>query len=115
MVRGTAQNPDIYFQGRELPNPYYNAIPNKVTSYMDKFKRITGRSYNLFDYHGDPNAEHVIVAMGSICDTIEETVDHLNNEGKKVGLIKVRLYRPFSAEHFLKAVPNTTKKISYTR
>ncbi|ACB84672.1 pyruvate:ferredoxin (flavodoxin) oxidoreductase [Natranaerobius thermophilus] len=112
VVRGTAQNPDIYFQGKELPNPYYKAVPEVVENYMQELEKIIGRSYNLFDYHGDPQAKHIIIAMGSVCDTIEETVDHLNEQGRKVGLIKVRLYRPFSAEHLLSAIPDTVKKIA---
>jgi len=112
VIRGTAQNPDIYFQGREAANRFYAAVPGIVEHYMNEIKRITGREYNLFDYHGTGDAEYIIVAMGSACDTIEETVDYLVGRGEKVGMIKVRLYRPFSAEHFLKVLPQTVRKIA---
>jgi len=112
VTRGTAQNPDIYFQARESSNKFYNAIPAIVENYMEEIYKLTGRKYNLFDYYGAPDAERVIVAMGSVCDTIEETIDYLTGKGEKVGVIKVRLYRPFSIEHFLKAIPQTVKKIA---
>ena len=112
MQRGTAQNPDIFFQAREASNSYYDKIPAIVESYMQKVNAKIGTNYNLFDYYGDENAEHVIVAMGSVCDTIEETIDYLRAKGDKVGLIKVRLYRPFSKEHLIKALPKSVKKIS---
>ena len=112
IVRGTAQNPDIYFQGREAANKYYLKVPEIVEDYMKKIESITGRKYNLFDYYGANDARDVIVAMGSVCDTIEETIDYLNSKGEKVGLIKVRLYRPFSAEHFLKVLPETVERIA---
>ena len=110
--RGTAQNPDIYFQGREAANPYYLAVPQIVLDVMKQVADLTGRSYSLFDYYGHPEAERIIVAMGSACETIEETIDYLMGRGEKVGLVKVRLYRPFSVEHFLAAVPKTVKKIA---
>jgi pyruvate-ferredoxin/flavodoxin oxidoreductase len=100
-LRGTAQNPDIYFQGREAANVYYQDVPDIVADYMKKVSALTGRKYNLFDYVGDPNADRVIISMGSSCETIEEVVDHLNTRGESVGLVKVRLFRPFSAKHLL--------------
>ncbi len=110
--RGTAQNPDIFFQGREAANPYYLAVPGIVLDVMKQVTELTGRSYSLFDYYGHPEADRVIVAMGSSCETIEETIDYLMARGEKVGLIKVRLYRPFSVEHFLAAVPKTAERIA---
>ncbi len=110
--RGTAQNPDIYFQNREAANPYYAATPEKVTAVMDQVYELTGRRYHLFDYCGVPDAESIIVCMGSASDTVEETVNYLNKQGEKVGMVKVRLYRPFSNEHFLAAVPSTCKRIA---
>ena len=104
MIRGTAQNPDVYFQAREAVNKYYLATPEIVQRVMDKYAALTGRAYHLFDYYGDPNAESVIILMGSGADTVEETVDYLNSQGKKYGLLKVRLYRPFNAEAFVKAL-----------
>lgn len=112
VIRGTAQSPDIYFQGREVQNKFFDEAPQIVQSYMDALNQITGRGYSLFDYYGAPDAENIIIAMGSVCDTIEETVDHLLGQGKKVGAVKVHLYRPFSAEHLIKAIPNTVKKIA---
>ena len=109
---GTAQNGDVYFQGREAQNSHYEAIPAVVEYYMDELAKVTGRHYKPFDYVGAPDAEHVLVAMGSVCETAEETINALLKEGKKVGLIKVRLYRPFSAEHFLSVLPKTCKKIA---
>ncbi|WP_319543446.1 pyruvate:ferredoxin (flavodoxin) oxidoreductase [uncultured Pseudodesulfovibrio sp.] len=111
-VRGTAQNPDIYFQGREASNSYYDVIPEIVEEYMNKVSAITGRDYKPFDYVGAPDAERVVIAMGSSCETIEEVVNHLVAKGEKVGLIKVRLYRPFSAKHFLTVLPETAKVVS---
>ncbi|BCS87376.1 pyruvate:ferredoxin (flavodoxin) oxidoreductase [Pseudodesulfovibrio sediminis] len=111
-VRGTAQNPDIYFQGREATNTYYEAIPNIVTDAMKKVGKITGRRYKLFDYVGHPKADKIIIAMGSACECIEETVNYLNSTGKKVGLLKVRLFRPFSIKHMLAVIPKTVKKIA---
>ena len=109
---GTAQNPDIYFQNREAANKYYNAIPEIVEAYMGEVAKVTGRAYKLFDYYGAPDAEEVIVAMGSGCEAIQETIDVLLKAGKKIGVVKVHLYRPFSAKHFLAAVPATCKKIA---
>ena len=94
-LRGTAQNPDIYFQGREAANAYYLKVPGIVSDYMKKVSDLTGRQYNLFDYVGDPEADRIIISMGSSCETIEEVVNHLKGKGEKVGLVKVRLYRPF--------------------
>jgi pyruvate-ferredoxin/flavodoxin oxidoreductase len=111
-VKGSAQNADIYFQGREASNKYFNAIPEVVSYYMDELAKITGRQYQPFDYYGAEDAEYVIVAMGSVCDTIDETIDYLMSKGEKVGTIRVRLYRPFSAEHFLKVLPKSVKKIA---
>jgi pyruvate-ferredoxin/flavodoxin oxidoreductase len=111
VTRGTAQNPDIYFQSREAANKFYDALPEIVETYMKELSKITGREYNLFDYYGDPNAENIIVAMGSVTDTIKEVVDHLIAKGEKVGLIAVHLYRPFSAKHFFKAFPKSVKRI----
>ncbi len=110
--RGTAQNPDIYFQNREACNKYYDAVPGIVEQMMKKVEAVTGRKYNLFDYVGAPDAERVIIAMGSGVEAIEETVDYLTAKGEKVGLIKVRLYRPFSAEHFVSALPKTVKNVA---
>ncbi len=109
---GTAQNPDIYFQNREAANKYYQAIPAIVEAYMKKIEKLTGRAYKLFDYYGAPDAEEVIVAMGSGCEAIHETIDAMMKKGKKVGVIKVHLYRPFSAKHFMAAVPASCKKIA---
>ncbi len=111
-IRGTAQNPDIYFQGRESANEYYQALPAIVEKYMAKVKEITGREYHLFDYYGAPDADRMIVAMGSACETIEETIDKLLAQGEKVGLLTVHLYRPFSIEHFMKYIPKTVNKIA---
>ena len=110
--RGTAQNPDIFFQAREASNPYYEAIPEVVESYMNRVNEKIGSNYKLFNYYGHRDAKRVIIAMGSVCETIEETVDHLNAAGDKVGLIKVRLYRPFSAKHLIAAIPNSVESIS---
>ncbi|MBQ9097690.1 MAG: pyruvate:ferredoxin (flavodoxin) oxidoreductase [Clostridia bacterium] len=110
--RGTAQNPDTFFQNREACNKYYNAVPEIVEAMMKKVEAATGRSYKLFDYVGAPDAERVIIAIGSGVEAIEETVDYLVAKGEKVGLVKVRLYRPFSAEHFISVLPKTVKKIA---
>ena len=109
---GTAQNPDIYFQGREAANRYYDAIPAIVQHYMDEVGKITGRSYRLFDYVGAADAENVIVVMGSGADVCEETVNYLNAQGQKLGVLKVRLYRPFAAEKFIEALPAGCKRIA---
>ena len=110
--RGTAQNPDIFFQAREACNKYYDAVPGIVESYMQKVNEKIGTNYQLFNYYGAPDAEHVIVAMGSVCDTIEETIDYLVSQGQKVGLVKVRLYRPFRADKLVEALPDSVKRIS---
>lgn len=112
LVKGTAQNPDIYFQGRELQNSYFAKIPDIVNDYMQKLYTLTGRSYKPFDYYGSPDAEDIIIAMGSVCDTIKETVDYLNQKGKKTGLIQVRLYRPFSFRYFNQVLPTSVKRIA---
>ena len=112
VTRGTAQNPDIYFQTREASGPFYKNIVPIVEEYMNKISDLTGRKYGLFNYYGAKDAEYVIVAIGSVCETIEETIDYCNAQGKKYGLIKVHLYRPFSMEHFLKEIPDTVKKIA---
>ncbi|MBR0444312.1 MAG: pyruvate:ferredoxin (flavodoxin) oxidoreductase [Clostridia bacterium] len=109
---GTAQNPDIYFQGREAANKYYDAIPAIVQHYMDEVGKLTGRPYHLFDYVGAPDAENVIVVMGSGADVCEEAVNYLNAHGKKYGVLKVRLYRPFSMERFVSAIPASCKRIA---
>lgn len=111
-IRGTAQNPDIFFQAREASNTYYDALPEIVEEYINKINELTGRNYGLFNYYGAPDADRVIVAMGSVCETIDETIDYLNSKGEKVGVIKVHLYRPFSVKHLLKVIPDTVKKIA---
>ena len=111
-LRGTAQNPDIFFQAREAANPYYLALPEIVEFYMDKINEIRVTDYKLFNYYGAPDADRVIIAMGSVDETIEETVDYLAAKGEKVGLLKVRLYRPFATEKFLTALPATVKNIA---
>ncbi len=112
VMRGTAQNPDIFFQAREACNKYYDAIPDLAQEYMDKVNAKIGTNYKLFNYYGAKDAEKVIIAMGSVCDTIDETIDYLTANGEKVGVVKVRLYRPFSAKHLLEAIPETVKTIS---
>ncbi len=112
VLRGSAQNPDVFFQSREAANPYYAVCPEKVKAAMDKFAQIVGRAYHLFDYVGAPDAERMIVIMGSGAEAAHETVEHLNRRGEKVGLLKVHLYRPFSVKHFLEALPATVKKIA---
>jgi len=111
VTRGTAQNSDIYFQTREASNKYYDGIIPIVEEYMNKMAELTGRKYGLFDYYGDPNATNIIVAIGSVTETIEETIDDLNSKGQKLGLVKVHLYRPFSVKHFLDVVPKSVEKI----
>lgn len=112
VVRGTAQNPDIYFQAREAANKFYDVLPEIVVDNMNKISKLTGRNYKPFDYVGAPDAENIIVAMGSVCETIEETLSLLLKEGQKVGLIKVRLYRPFISEYFLNVLPKTVKRLA---
>ena len=109
---GSAQNPDIFFQVREASNKHYDAIPGIVEEYINKVNEKLGTHYGLFDYYGAADAEHVIIAMGSVCDAIEETIDYLNANGQKVGMVKVHLYRPFSAEHLIAAIPDSVKQIS---
>ncbi|WP_300831982.1 pyruvate:ferredoxin (flavodoxin) oxidoreductase [uncultured Bilophila sp.] len=110
--RGTAQNPDIYFQGRERVNPFYEAFPNIVAQAMKKVEGITGRPYRPFDYVGHPQADRIIIAMGSACETIEEVINLLNGQGQRVGLVKVRLFRPFSVEHMMKVIPSTVQAVT---
>ncbi|HSB32759.1 MAG TPA: pyruvate:ferredoxin (flavodoxin) oxidoreductase [Candidatus Sulfobium mesophilum] len=112
MIRGTAQNPDVYFQGRETVNGFYDATPAVVRKAMEQFSALTGRQYRLFDYYGDPDAERVIVVMGSAGETVESTVDALNAKGERLGVIQVRLYRPFSADAFAEVLPATTKAVA---
>ena len=112
VVRGTAQNPDIYFQSQEAANKYYEALPALVEEAMADLAKVTGREHHLFDYHGAADAERVIIAMGSICQTVGEAVDYLNSKGEKVGMLSVHLYRPFSLEHFFKVLPKTVKKVA---
>ena len=112
VTRGTAQNPDIYFQTREAVNKYYDDIPAVVEDYMAEITKLTGREYHCFDYYGAEDAEKVIIAMGSVCDTIEETIDYLRAAGEKVGVVKVRLYRPFCAQALIDAIPDTVKYIN---
>ncbi len=112
VLRGTAQNPDIFFQAREASNGYYNAFPAVVEEYMNKVNAEIGTDYKLFNYYGAADAEHVIIAMGSVCDTIEETIDFLNAQGGKYGLVKVRLYRPFLADKLVEAIPASVKQIT---
>jgi len=111
VARGTAQNPDIYFQAREASNPFYDAIPGVVEEYMNEMTKLTGRKYGLFNYYGSEDADRVIIAMGSSTEAIREGIDHLIAGGEKVGLISVHLYRPFSAKHFLSVLPKTAKRI----
>ncbi len=112
VTRGTAQNADVYFQAREACNQYYDAVPDIVARYMGEISELTGRAYRPFDYYGDPEAENIIVAMGSATETIKETIDYLAAQGKKVGVMIVRLYRPFSAKYFMKAMPKNVKRIA---
>ncbi len=110
--RGLAENSDVFFQHREACNATYNKVPEIVEEYMNKISEITGRKYGLFNYYGAPDADRVIIAMGSVCQAAEEAIDHLNAQGQKVGIVEVHLYRPFSARHFLAAVPKTAKRIA---
>lgn len=112
VVRGTAQNPDIFFQAREAANNYYNALPAVVEEYMAEISKLTGRDYKLYNYYGAPDAEKVIIAMGSVCEAAEEVIDYLTAKGEKVGLVKVHLYRPFAIDKFLEAIPATATKIA---
>ncbi|RKJ45740.1 pyruvate:ferredoxin (flavodoxin) oxidoreductase, partial [bacterium 1XD42-8] len=110
--RGSAQNPDVFFQAREACNPYYDAMPDIVQEYMDKVNNKIGTNYKLFNYYGAEDPEQVIIAMGSVCETIDETIDYMIAKGQKVGVVKVRLYRPFSANAFVQAIPDSVKKIT---
>ncbi len=112
VTRGTAQNPDVYFQGREACNKFYDAVPSVVERYLDEIGKITGRKYGLFDYYGAPDAENIIIAMGSVTETVREVIDYKNSRGEKSGMVVVHLYRPFSAEHFLNAIPASVKRIA---
>lgn len=112
VTRGTAQNPDIFFQAKEAANRYYDAVPDIVEGYMQEIKKITGREYHPFDYYGAPDAENIIIAMGSVTETTREVIDYLSAQGKKVGLIAVHLYRPFSAKYFFNALPKSVKRIA---
>ena len=112
VARGMAENPDVFFQHREASNTFYNAVPAIVEEYMNEISKITGRKYGLFDYYGAEDAERVIIAMGSVTETIRETIDYLMEKGEKVGLVAVHLYRPFSAKHFLSVLPKSAKRIA---
>jgi len=112
VLRGTAQNPDIFFQAREACNPYYDAVPAIVEQYMGEINKLTGRNYQLFNYYGAADADRVVIAMGSGCEALEEVVDYLNAKGEKVGMVKVHLYRPFSIDHFMNAIPASAKQIA---
>ncbi|NLP43835.1 MAG: pyruvate:ferredoxin (flavodoxin) oxidoreductase [Peptococcaceae bacterium] len=112
IIRGSTQNPDVYFQYREVANPFYEKVPDIVEQTMRDIEKVTGRIYHPFNYYGDPEAENVIVAMGSVCDTVEEVVDYLRGRGEKVGVVIVHLYRPFSAKYFFNVLPETVKKIA---
>ena len=112
VTRGTAQNPDIYFQTREAINRFYDSVPDIVEEYMQKINKMTGREYHPFTYYGDPDAENIVMAMGSVTETIKETIDYLNDQGKKVGMITVHLYRPFSAKYFFNVFPKSVKRIA---
>ena len=112
VLRGTTQNPDIFFQAREAINKFYEPIPETIQYYMDEINKLTGRNYKLFNYYGSPTAENIIIAMGSGCDTIRETIEYFNAKGANYGLLEVHLYRPFSTKHMLKAIPSTVKRIA---
>ena len=112
VTRGTAQNPDIFFQAREAINPFYEVIPDTVEQYMQEIAKITGREYHPFNYYGAEDAENIVIAMGSVTETIKEVVDYLNDKGEKVGMISVHLYRPFSEKYFMKALPGSVKRIA---
>ncbi len=112
LLGGTAQNDDVYFQNREACNTFYNKVSDTVEFYMNEINKLAKTDYRPFEYYGAENAEKIIIAMGSVCETTQETIDYMNKNGENVGLIKVRLYRPFSAKHFLKTLPKNVKKIS---
>ena len=109
---GTAQNDDVYFQNREASNVYYQKVPEIIENYMSEINKLANTNYRPFEYYGNENAENIIIAMGSVCETIEETIDFLASKGKNSGLIKVRLYRPFSPKHLLVALPKNVRKIT---
>ncbi|MBP5296006.1 MAG: pyruvate:ferredoxin (flavodoxin) oxidoreductase, partial [Bacteriovoracaceae bacterium] len=111
VTRGTAQNPDVFFQWREAANKYYQALPAVVEEYMKKISQLTGKDYQLFNYYGDPQATNMVIAMGSVTETLRETVDYLRSQGEKVGVLAVHLYRPFSLKHFIGAIPQSVKRI----
>ena len=113
VTRGTAQNPDIFFQAKEASNPFYDHLDDTVNEYMEKISMLTGRDYKPFTYYGAPDAENIIIAMGSVTETIQETIDYLAaTKGEKLGLISVHLYRPFSAKYLLNVLPKTVKRIT---
>ncbi len=112
VIRGTAQNPDVYFQARETVNPFYHACPDITQQAMDRFAKLTGRQYQLYEYYGAPDAERVVVLMGSGCETVAETIDHLAAQGEKIGMLKVRLYRPFDNRRFVAALPDSVRSIA---
>jgi len=112
VTRGTAQNPDIYFQSREAANRFYEVVPDIVEEYMQEITKLTGREYHPFTYYGSPDAENIVIAMGSVTETLRETVDYLNQQGKKIGMISVHLYRPFSAKYFFNVLPQSVKRIA---
>ncbi|MEG1910633.1 MAG: pyruvate:ferredoxin (flavodoxin) oxidoreductase, partial [Bacteroidales bacterium] len=112
VTRGTAQNPDVFFQAKEASNKYWDVLPDMVNSYMEQISKVTGREYKPFTYYGDPKAEHIVIAMGSVTETIKETIDFLRAKGEKIGLISVHLYRPFSAKYLLNVLPESVKKIT---
>ncbi|EKC63884.1 pyruvate:ferredoxin (flavodoxin) oxidoreductase, partial [human gut metagenome] len=111
VTRGTAQNPDIYFQTREAANKFYNAVPDMVADTMREISKITGREYKPFVYYGDPEAEEILIAMGSVTETIKETIDYLRKQGRKVSLVTVHLYRPFSEKYFFDVLPKSVKRV----
>ena len=111
VTRGTAQNPDIYFQAREASNRFYDAVPDMVNEAMQKINAITGRDYKPFTYYGAPDAERIVIAMGSVTETLKETVDYLRSQGEKVGVVTVHLYRPFAPKYMLDVIPSTVRKI----
>jgi len=111
-IRGTSQNPDVYFQARESVNPFYQRMPGIVQRTMDKFAGLTGRQYHTYEYAGAPDAERVIVLMGSGAEAVEEVVDHINHHGEKTGVVKVRLFRPFAADELLNVIPATAERIA---
>jgi Pyruvate:ferredoxin oxidoreductase and related 2-oxoacid:ferredoxin oxidoreductases, alpha subunit len=112
VLRGTAQNPDVYFQARETVNSYYTACLDITEQVMNEFAQLTGRQYKLYEYYGDPTAERIVILMGSGCESVHETVDHLNAKGEKLGVVKVRMYRPFDGKRLMAAIPETVKSIA---